>query len=214
MALGEVTDSKAVIVAIAEFDDVGRDAFLKKYGFSKARSYFIRSDGRRYDSKAIVGAARGYQHPQVGPLSAQEFSGGEAAAVRVLRKLGFEVLKLGGPSRAPRYWAFCANPKRYKIAEAVLHLDIDLWNVARSDVRAGDQAIVWQTLDEETGPLPRVRVHLPHTRESCQARRSSASRSPVRPTRISLQRWGGSVLAHSSVSRTVTLSGRYVRPAA
>ena len=52
MALGEVTDSKAVIVAIAEFDDVGRDAFLKKYGFSKARSYFIRSDGRRYDSKA------------------------------------------------------------------------------------------------------------------------------------------------------------------
>ena len=41
MALGEVTDSKAVIVAIAEFDDVGRDAFLKKYGFSKARSYFI-----------------------------------------------------------------------------------------------------------------------------------------------------------------------------
>ena len=111
MALGEVTDSKAVIVAIAEFDDVGRDAFLKKYGFSKARSYFIRSDGRRYDSKAIVGAARGYQHPQVGPLSAQEFSGGEAAAVRVLRKLGFEVLKLGGPSRAPRYWAFCANPR-------------------------------------------------------------------------------------------------------
>ncbi|HIF05800.1 MAG TPA: hypothetical protein EYQ64_02290, partial [Gemmatimonadetes bacterium] len=43
MALGEVTDSKAVIAAIAEFDDVGRDAFLKKYGSSKIHRVVAKS---------------------------------------------------------------------------------------------------------------------------------------------------------------------------
>lgn len=51
-------------------------------------------------------------------------------------------------SRPRRYWAFCANPRRYRIAEAVRDLDTDLWNVGGSDVRAGDQVLIWQTLDQ------------------------------------------------------------------
>lgn len=88
----------AVESAISEFDRIGRDAFLAKYGFGSARDYFIVRDGKSYDSKAIVGAAHGYL-PGRKPLKADEFSGGEAAVVRRLRRLGFRV-----PGKRPPVW--------------------------------------------------------------------------------------------------------------
>ncbi len=148
MGLNDLTDQHAVKLALAEFDALGRRAFLEKYGFGPARSYFILHEGRRYDSKAVVGAAHGYEFPTLGPLGAGDFSGGEATVARRLRSLGFEVLSLRHSPR-PRTWAFCANPTRYRIFEAVSHLSYDLWSIARSDVRAGDRAIVWQTLDSQ-----------------------------------------------------------------
>ena len=77
MSLSELTDAKAVIAAMDEFDRLGREAFLQKYGFGPAGAYFVRRDGKYYDSKAIVGAAHGYQYPQKGQLRAEDFSGGE-----------------------------------------------------------------------------------------------------------------------------------------
>lgn len=77
--------------AMAEFDELGRDEFLSRYGFRKARSYFLVRDGQRYDSKAIVGAAHGYDRPEEGPLRAQTFSGGENTVRKHLRNLGFVV---------------------------------------------------------------------------------------------------------------------------
>lgn len=62
MGLGDLT-SDAVRKALAEFDKLGRDAFLDKYGFGRARDYFVIEDGRRYDSKAIVGAAHAWVPP-------------------------------------------------------------------------------------------------------------------------------------------------------
>jgi 5-methylcytosine-specific restriction protein A len=59
MALSDLTAS-AVLKAIEEFDLLGRDSFLKKYGFGKARSYVLQKDGQSYDSKAIAGAAHGH----------------------------------------------------------------------------------------------------------------------------------------------------------
>jgi hypothetical protein len=41
---------------------LGRDAFLAKYRFGKARNYFLDYAGTLYDSKAIVGAEHGYQY--------------------------------------------------------------------------------------------------------------------------------------------------------
>jgi hypothetical protein len=41
-----------------EFDSLGREEFLAKYGFGEARSYFLVRDGKAYDSKAVVGAAQ------------------------------------------------------------------------------------------------------------------------------------------------------------
>jgi 5-methylcytosine-specific restriction protein A len=45
---------------VAEYDRLGPDRFLEKYGFGAARSYWLVVDGKTYDSKAIVGAAHGY----------------------------------------------------------------------------------------------------------------------------------------------------------
>ena len=91
MALADLTDPAAVVKAIEEADRLGRQAFLDKYGFSGSRDYFLRRDTRRYDSKAIVGAAHGFQHPDLGPLKSSQFSGGEQTVQRKLEQLGFTV---------------------------------------------------------------------------------------------------------------------------
>jgi 5-methylcytosine-specific restriction protein B len=100
MALADLTEPAAVLKAIEEADSLGRQAFLDKYGFSPSREYFLVYEGRRYDSKAIVGAAHGYQYPENGPLKHAEFSGGEQTVQRKLEHLGFTVdtstLSLGG----------------------------------------------------------------------------------------------------------------------
>jgi hypothetical protein len=90
MAVGDVTHA-GVIRAIEEFDSLGRDAFLSKYGFGPAAAYTLMYESKAYDSKAIVGAAHGYDRPDLGPLTSEEFSGGRAGAANVLESLGFEI---------------------------------------------------------------------------------------------------------------------------
>lgn len=94
MALGDVGTAQ-VVAAVEEFDRIGRDAFLTKYGFKPSRTYLLVVDGRRYDSKAVVGAAHGCL-PGREPLAASEFSGGRDHAVKLLVGLGFEVIPAGG----------------------------------------------------------------------------------------------------------------------
>jgi hypothetical protein len=53
VALSDLTE-KAVLHAIAEFDALHREPFLKKYGFSKSSGYFLVYKGKSYDSKAIA----------------------------------------------------------------------------------------------------------------------------------------------------------------
>lgn len=90
MALSDLTE-KAVLQAIAEFDALHREPFLKKYGFGKSRGYFLVHDGKRYDSKAIAGAAHGYVGAQ--PLPASAFSGGDKTVARRLRELNFTIVE-------------------------------------------------------------------------------------------------------------------------
>jgi predicted RNA-binding protein with PUA-like domain len=92
MALGDLTSPDAVVAALDEFDELGRDEFLKKYGFGGARRYFLRRDGRYYDSKAIVGAAYGYQYRDRGPLAYTQFSAGEHTVKAKLEELGFDMV--------------------------------------------------------------------------------------------------------------------------
>jgi hypothetical protein len=85
MSLADLTP-EAVRQAIAEFDRLGRDAFLSTCGFGKARGYFLVHNGNVYDSKAIAGVAHQYAL-----LSSDAFSGGENSAAGRLRELGFAV---------------------------------------------------------------------------------------------------------------------------
>ncbi|MDE0547429.1 hypothetical protein [Microbacterium sp. C7(2022)] len=84
-----LTNRSAVAQALAEFDRMGRDAFLHKYGFGPARDYLLVTEEGSYDSKAIFGVAYGYEHGTA--LTADEFSGGRAGAAGRLAELGFTI---------------------------------------------------------------------------------------------------------------------------
>src|SRR5438552_1931535 len=96
MALTELTDRAAVLSAMQEYDGLGQDVFLKKYGYAPARRFRLVHNGISYDSKAIVGVAFKYQFPDRGPLLPADFSGGEAIVVPLLERLGFQVQAIGG----------------------------------------------------------------------------------------------------------------------
>ncbi len=91
MALNDLTEA-AIVQALDEFDAIGREAFLDKYGFKPARSYFLVRAGKQYDSKAIAGAAHGYVSDGFEPLTHDQLTGGESQVAPVLRRLGFEVI--------------------------------------------------------------------------------------------------------------------------
>jgi hypothetical protein len=77
----------AVLAAVGEFDELGRDAFLKKYGFGKSRGYFLQHQSKPYDSKAIAGAAHGKLGEGFEALAPADFSGGDKTVAKRLREL-------------------------------------------------------------------------------------------------------------------------------
>lgn len=91
VSLSDIDDPRFIRDAIGEFKILGQGAFLAKHGFGPSRSYRLRYEGSDYDSKAIVGVAHGYARPDLGPLKAENFSGGNATVRRLLEGLGFEV---------------------------------------------------------------------------------------------------------------------------
>lgn len=95
--LSLLTSADAVRDAIAECEQLGRDVFLKNYGYKYSRLYPLHYKGQTYDSKAIAGVAFGKQHGT--PLKANEFSGGAGTVVPTLRKLGFPVQETPHPAK-------------------------------------------------------------------------------------------------------------------
>jgi len=139
-SLSDITDRSSVVRALAEYDRIGQEEFLAKYGFRAARVCYLVHDGKRYDSKALLGAAYGFQFPAEGPLRPADFSGGDATVGRVLARLGFKVetdiepvplpdqrdgageSEVGASSAPPdpavvssRTWIFQANPNVFDI---------------------------------------------------------------------------------------------------
>lgn len=82
---------EAVAQAIAEFDAMGRKAFLKHYGFKSATGYFLVWNGASYDSKAIVGVAHKFLPGEGRALAHHELYGGASDAAAKLQALGLEV---------------------------------------------------------------------------------------------------------------------------
>jgi 5-methylcytosine-specific restriction enzyme A len=89
MALHDLT-AESVRAAVEEFDKLGRDKFLKNYGFRPAKSYYLKIGEQVYDSKAIAGVAHKFARPSDGVL--RRFSGGERTVMPRLQKLGFIVV--------------------------------------------------------------------------------------------------------------------------
>jgi 5-methylcytosine-specific restriction protein A len=87
--LSLLTSPDAVKAAMAECDQLGREQFLKLYGYKYSRLYPLHHEGKTYDSKAIAGVAFGKQYGTA--LKAKEFSGGVATVVPALGRLGFHV---------------------------------------------------------------------------------------------------------------------------
>lgn len=90
--MADLTNREAVLDAIREYDELGRDAFLEKYGFGLSKRYFIEVNGKRYESKAIAGVALGKQHPEKGFLSHNLFSGGISTVGQKMANLGFKFI--------------------------------------------------------------------------------------------------------------------------
>jgi len=98
MALRDVTRA-GVLKAIEEYDELGRSAFLSKYAFGPVLQYTLVYKRKPYDSKAIVGVAHGFDHPGLGQLSSEAFSGGKSAAAKVLEDLDFTIDRHWPPDR-------------------------------------------------------------------------------------------------------------------
>lgn len=133
----DVTSREAVLAAIAEFDEIGRDAFLARYGFGPSREYVVVESGREYDSKALLGAAYGHQSIGSEPLRPQDFSGGDET-VRVLERLGFEVRSINGSGDAE-------EPPALELHDGIEQI-LDDYRLARSG-QFGSTAEVWGTFE-------------------------------------------------------------------
>ncbi|PXX68772.1 5-methylcytosine-specific restriction protein A [Nocardia tenerifensis] len=152
MALRDLTRD-AVIAAIREFDRVGRERFLVKYGFAESRRLFVVYEGKFYDSKALAGAAHAFLSGQP-PLRATEFSGGWSHAAGVLQRLGFDVIdrvplltvqELVRAIEELRPATVASGPM---LKQAV----VLLWAIGRAQ-RGADRVLVWERTQAELIPL-------------------------------------------------------------
>ncbi len=161
MALRDITHVE-VLRAIEECDRLGRDAFLRAYGFGEARRLWLAYEGKRYDSKAIVGAAHGHLRGR-SALAAEAFSGGVATVGLLLRQLGFAVVDTvagqddGEQGPALEYSAFEAAIADLRVRStrqgpALYQPILLLWAVGRA--RRGDSHLdTWSTTEREVGRL-------------------------------------------------------------
>ena len=96
-SLARLQSPSAVQAAMDEFEQLGRETFLERYGFGRARDYLVRNPrtGTLCDSKAIAGVAFGKQYPKEGALRPSDFAGGDATVAPKLQSLGFEMVRIG-----------------------------------------------------------------------------------------------------------------------
>ena len=149
MSLSDLKHSESVLKAVSEFDALGREAFLKKYGCREAKSYYLVVNGEEYDSKAIVSAAHGYEFPELGALPVDEFSGGESTVKQKLESLGFEVVyydpiekreaRMFGPVAGVEIGATFASRK--ELAKSSLHRPIQA-GISGSEKDGADSIVV------------------------------------------------------------------------
>ena len=78
-----------VLLVLEEFDRIGADEFLSRYGFDHAGEHELVHNSASYDSLAVLGVAHLRATGELAP--SEDLSGGAAGAAAVLRDLGFTV---------------------------------------------------------------------------------------------------------------------------
>ena len=155
MALSELTRQE-ILRATQEYDRLGRDAFLDKYGFGRARSYFLVHHGKTYDSKAIVGVAHGFV-PGRSALTFADFNGGAATVGRLLTNLGFEVRTDAGTTlTTTQLLDKIAKLRPYKSPDgrtAAYQPITLLWAIGRA-LRGLPRTSSWTQTQNELNPFP------------------------------------------------------------
>lgn len=87
MTRGEIS-REAVLKALDEYDEMGRDAFLAEHRFDRAVQFYVQHDEKLYDAKAIRNVAHERAH---GVRPDPVISGGRDTN-RPLARLGFDVV--------------------------------------------------------------------------------------------------------------------------
>jgi hypothetical protein len=100
MSLALLTSRDAVQAAMDEFDQLGRQNFLARYGFGESSALLRAPNGNRYDAEPVLAAAVGKQHPGRGALQPGEFRADAAVVADKLEELGFAVVDAYEPSQA------------------------------------------------------------------------------------------------------------------
>ena len=90
MALKDIR-REFVIKAIEEFDKIGQDRMLDKYGGGRSTRWYILYKGKRYDQKLICRAA--HQLQGLGKLPAGRGTFTADHAQRKLNELGFDIVE-------------------------------------------------------------------------------------------------------------------------
>jgi hypothetical protein len=145
VALSDLT-RESVLQAMQEYDELGAEEFLSRYGFAPARMYRLAEHGRQYDSKAIVGVAHGYATGQF--LTASDFSGGQQTVVKTLEALGFSFAPTS--AEQTRAWLMTTKSDYRRLGgytkyddDPSSHYSYDS-NVANSrQVAVGDRLVFW-----------------------------------------------------------------------
>jgi len=151
MALRDITREQ-VLAAVGEYDALGQEAFLAKYGFDRSRAYLLIHEGKTYDSKAVVGAAHGLGSGNQA-LSAGEFSGGEATVGHLLRRLGFTVEVSADPDAAELIKQITSLTVDRSSGRPALYQPITLlWAIGRA-YRGGPRMESWDITHRQVGEL-------------------------------------------------------------
>lgn len=150
MRWNEIADRAPVLRALDEFDRVGREAFLEKYGFRASTHLFVKHEGKRYDIKALAGATHGYADPDTGPLKNNAFSSGKPL-VDFFQRLGFEI-----ESTSDRSMLEHATTLREALQEILSgYLD------AKSS-KIGKTSPMWMAMDQAQAALTELSREYPH----------------------------------------------------
>ena len=109
MATFSTVQTNHIRQAIADHDARGAEDFLATYGFAPS-SYLLVDDGRTYDAQALLAVAHKYATGRL--ATPEEFGGGMADAVALLRRRGFEVTEPPGarPAAPPARAATRRSP--------------------------------------------------------------------------------------------------------